>query len=68
MAQLLKPWIGKTLRIHLTTVDSAFDTKIVDTLFGDSTPYQPLWEALIPLGVLWLVCWWMYRRRIFIRI
>jgi heparan-alpha-glucosaminide N-acetyltransferase len=68
MAQLLKPWISKTARTHLTTVDAAYETNVVPTLFGDSSTYSPLWEALLRLGVLWLVCLWMYRRRIFIRI
>jgi hypothetical protein len=68
MAQLLKPWITKTLRIHLTTVDSALGTGIVSALFGESATYRPLWESLALLGVLWLICWWMYRRRIFIRV
>ena len=68
MAQLLQPWISKTLRIHLTTADSAFGTDAVSTLFGDRSRYQPLWESLVQLGVLWLICGWMYRRKIFIRI
>jgi heparan-alpha-glucosaminide N-acetyltransferase len=35
-------------------------------LFGES--YEPLFSMLAGLLVLWLICFWMYRRRIFIRI
>lgn len=39
--------------------------------FGQSwfdAQYQPIAEAIVPLFMLWLICWWMYRQRIFVRI
>lgn len=35
-------------------------------LFGEL--YEPLFATLAGLFILWLLCYWMYRRRIFIRI
>jgi predicted acyltransferase len=54
-AQLLKPWIAHTLRTH-------FGAQIFDYSFG------PVAESAAVLFVLWLMCLWMYRRKIFIRI
>ncbi|MEX2285689.1 MAG: DUF5009 domain-containing protein [Planctomycetaceae bacterium] len=51
-------WIHKTLQTHLGPD--------VFKLFGET--YEPLAQRLAVLVVLWLMCWWMYRRRIFIRI
>lgn len=31
-------------------------------------PYAPLVEGLAVLGLLWLCCWWLWRRRVFIRV
>jgi predicted acyltransferase len=58
MEMLLKPWMGKTLTIHLG--DHLF-------LIGGKM-YEPMIQAtLIGLG-FWLICWWMYRQKIFVRI
>jgi predicted acyltransferase len=55
MSQLLKPWTGRSLRIHLGR-----------TWFeGD---YGPVVQSAAILLVLWLFCLWLYRRKIFIRI
>jgi heparan-alpha-glucosaminide N-acetyltransferase len=55
MSQLLKPWTGRTLRIHLGQW----------WFTGD---YGPIWQATAVLLVLWLFCFWMYRQKIFLRI
>ena len=55
MAQLLPGWITGTLKTHLG--QGIFD--------GD---YGMVWQRCAVLAVLWLVCWWMYRRKIFLRI
>jgi predicted acyltransferase len=55
MAQLLKPWLRQTLRTHL-------DQDLFTGVYG------PIAESLAVLGLLWLVCLWMYRRKIFLRI
>ncbi len=78
MAQLIKPWVKQTLRIHLTTAFYALDhvvglgpsftprVQAQGTLFAGN--YGPMFESIAVLGVLWLVCVWLYRQRIFVRI
>jgi len=31
-------------------------------------PYGMMWQRSAILVLLWLACWWMYRRKIFLRI
>jgi predicted acyltransferase len=61
MAQLLGGWIARTLQRHLG--DGVF------TLYGaiDSV-YQPVVRLSLVLLVMWLVCVWLYRQRIFFKI
>jgi predicted acyltransferase len=55
MSQLLKPWIGRSLRIHLGRW----------WFEGD---YGPVAVSAATLVVLWLLCLWLYRHKIFLRI
>ena len=55
MDQLIAGWIRDTLTIHLGP----------DIFAG---PYGMVWQRCAVLAVLWLICWWMYRRKIFLRI
>ena len=55
MAQLMKPWIKKQLTIHISP-----------DLFAGM--YGPIVERVSVLLVLWLICLWLYRQRIFVRI
>jgi heparan-alpha-glucosaminide N-acetyltransferase len=76
MGQLLKPWISHTLQTHLdwgyhalavkTPTDSMWQTAFGPHLFGGT--YGPILQSLAVLAVLWLICLWLYRRRIFLRI
>jgi len=54
----VRGWLGDTLRKHL-------GEDIFQRWFG---VYAPLASTLAVLAVLWLICYWMYRRRIFLRI
>jgi predicted acyltransferase len=56
MSQLMKPWITDTLKRHLP----------VETWFRG--PYGPMWQSAAVLLVLWLVCLWLYRQKVFLRI
>jgi predicted acyltransferase len=58
MSQLLKPWVRERLKLHLG--NDLF------RWFGDT--WASMLEMIWILAVLWLVAWWMYRRRIFLRI
>ena len=70
MAQLTKNWVGASLKTHLATIDALFGWKhgITFVLFDANYPYStPLGHAARLFG-LWLICWWMYRRQIFVRV
>lgn len=55
MSQLLKPWISKSLATHFGP-----------NLF--SGPFAATGEAAARLFVMWLICLWMYRQKIFVKI
>lgn len=55
MSWLTKPWLKGTLHTHLPE----------DWFAGT---YGPVVESSLALALLWLICWWMYRRKIFLRI
>jgi predicted acyltransferase len=55
MSQLMKPWLRQTL-----------DTWVGREYFEGT--YGIIWQSVGVLFVLWLICLWLYRRRIFIRI
>jgi predicted acyltransferase len=58
MAGLIKPWMYATLQTH-------FGARIFE--FVDK-PYRPFIASLWVLLFMWLVCYWLYRQRIFVRI
>jgi heparan-alpha-glucosaminide N-acetyltransferase len=79
MAQIMKPFIVSSLRIHLPLVSMALryfkslpyvaswlPTQLPDVTFDG--PNASLVQGLLTLLVLWLICLWMYRQRIFIKI
>jgi predicted acyltransferase len=55
MAETLQPFIASTLKTH-------FGQNLFAGIYG------PIVQSLSVLLVLWLVCLWLYRQRIFIRI
>jgi predicted acyltransferase len=67
MAQLMKPWVRQTLKTHL-------GQNVFRGGFGPSgqplfeAAYEPLVAAAAVLLVLWLICLWLYRQKIFVRI
>jgi predicted acyltransferase len=58
MSMLLKPWVRDNLRRH-------FGANVFDIL---GKPYVPMVEAAAFLLVCWAACWWMYRRKVFLKI
>jgi heparan-alpha-glucosaminide N-acetyltransferase len=58
MGMLLKGWTARTLQTHLRA-------DLFKILGPANAPFVQ--STLVGL-VFWLVCWWMYRRRIFLRI
>ena len=55
MEQLLPGWIAATLKTHLGS-----------DIFGGT--YGIIIQRCTVLVIFWLVCWWMYRRKVFLRI
>ena len=37
-------------------------------MFKKDNPYMPQWEGTVFVLVLWLICLWMCKRKIFIRV
>jgi predicted acyltransferase len=79
MSQLMKSWVRQSLQTHLNygwewilshiTNDATREMLQMD--FGKNLfegAYGPMMASASILGVLWLICLWMYRRGIFIRI
>jgi heparan-alpha-glucosaminide N-acetyltransferase len=58
MADLSKGWLHETLQTH-------FGARIFDFLGPD---YRPFLAQLWILLAMWLICYWLYRQRIFVRI
>jgi predicted acyltransferase len=55
MWQMFKGWVLQSIQIH-------FGRALFETAYG------PVWASLSWTFVLWLICWWMYRRKIFLRV
>ena len=58
MGMVLRPWTARTLKTHLGNDLFAF--------YGES--FAPMVQANMTGLVFWLMCYWMYRQKIFIRI
>jgi heparan-alpha-glucosaminide N-acetyltransferase len=73
MGQMLKGWTGATIKRHFSMPWRHFadwfnargGTTVHTELFGGV--YGPLWESLSVMFVFWLVCVWLYRQKIFVR-
>ncbi len=67
MAQTLKGWTARTLEKHIgANLFDDYQSGQMFEIFG--TAYAPTVEKCLVGLVFWLVCWWMYRHKIFIRI
>ena len=64
MAQLLKPWVSHTFSRHLewSGEQRYFGTHLVGPVFA------PIFDAATFTLVLWLITFWMYRKKLFIKI
>jgi heparan-alpha-glucosaminide N-acetyltransferase len=69
MAHLIDGWIVESLRIHLSLVTDALLSNTAPDIFKTwGTAYEPFVTGVAVLLVLWLILYWMYRRKIFLRI
>lgn len=58
MSHQLKPWVGNTLRMYLG--------RDIFQLLGSG--YEPLIRSTMIGLAFWLICFWLYRRKMFIRV
>jgi predicted acyltransferase len=67
MAQTLKGWTARTLEKHIgANIYADYHGERLFEMFGAAN--APTVEKCLVGLVFWLVCWWMYRHKIFIRI
>ncbi len=59
MSWIVVDWINANLRRHL-------GTNFFKTIAGET--FGPLLGTVVLVGLLWLIVYWMYRRKIFLRI
>jgi len=62
--QLEEFWSARALTVRYFNLH----TMSYDALFSETYIYAPIWESVARVFVLWLVCLWLYRRKIFLRI
>ena len=80
MAQLMKPFVGDSLRTHFGLAWRTFatwgpvDAFVHQHYYTHLNPklfegiYGPIFRSVAVLLVLWLICLWLYRRKIFVKI
>ncbi|MCI0332962.1 MAG: DUF5009 domain-containing protein [Planctomycetes bacterium] len=76
MHMLMPAWIAKSLQTHFGPDVFRLQLQFGNTVLplagraSQSTIalYEPTIEAVIVGTVLWCVCWWMYRQKVFVRI
>ena len=72
-------WLLDRFKMVLRTIDSMVGPErmtqllngqpgLMDLLFGSSQPLARPIAGLCTLGLMWLMCAWLYRRRLFVRI
>jgi predicted acyltransferase len=64
MAELTDDWFRRSLKVHFGRI-TVFGRDMFTIL---DKPYEPFVSHLWVLLAMWLVCYWLYRQRIFIRI
>ena len=60
-------WFSRMFRKTLETVDAGIGRNLTSRVYGDGT-YAAVYESIAVLGLMWLICFWLYRRRLFVRI
>jgi predicted acyltransferase len=67
LAQLTKGWFSRMFKNSLQTVDAAFGTSTAGVFYGDGM-FAGIYASIVIVVMLWLVCLWLYRRNLFVRI
>lgn len=79
MSQLMKGFVASQIKIHCGWLaqrcsqwfnwfnpDNVDLSKDLFSIFG--TTYAPIVQSTAVLGVLWLICYWLYRQKLFFKI
>ena len=73
MFQSMRGWVTKMLTIHVgpDLLPAAF-VQWLDATYGVNLgqhgPFEPIVQAVMVLLVFWLICVWMYRQKLFVRL
>lgn len=67
LAQLTRGWFASMLAKTLGTVDAAFGTTTYARIFGDGR-FVDIYQSVAFVGFVWVACFLLYRRRLFVRI
>lgn len=70
LSQLFKGWIGGAMRVVARTVDQigGWTDGLSWWLNSEMFVYAPVLDYSLRLFAMWCVCYWMYRRNLYIRI
>ena len=68
MAELIDGWLAHMFKIHLNAYDAAAHTSLATKWFDASTAPGAVRLSCVVLFLIWLISYWLYRRRIFFRI
>lgn len=68
--QLFRGWIGGAIRVTFDTIDRlvGWAQGLGSWIDPERWVYAPIADNLLRLAVMWGVCFWMYRKRLFVRI
>lgn len=63
----LRYWFSRMFKKVLETGDAMSGRNVTDRIFGDGI-YAGIYESIAVLALMWLVLFWLYRRRLFVRL
>jgi heparan-alpha-glucosaminide N-acetyltransferase len=70
--QFMRPWIVRTVTLHARGLDAWLTggntSGSLFTWLTDADPFAPLWRSVVALLVIWLMCWYLYRHKLFFKI
>ena len=68
MSHLIKGWLGGAMNLITRTTDQLSGTDLRYWLDYDRFAYAPILDYALRLLLMWMICLWLYRHRLFVRI
>lgn len=62
-----RSWFSRMFRKVLETGDAISGRALTGRFYGEGT-YAGIYESIAVVVLMWLVCFWLYRRRLFVRL